>query len=64
MTAGCFTWNNPVISDDAHKQYEKLYGQEGSRYLSVLESSPLEIAVLSRLIAYLTLLKEGTEDER
>lgn len=58
MNTNFIGWNNPIIHDDTRKLYEDLYGANGSRYLSILESSPREIAVISRLIAHLMLRKE------
>ena len=58
MNTNFVGWNNPVIHDDTHKLYEDLYGENGSRYLAILESSPREIAVISRLLAHLMLRKE------
>lgn len=58
MNTNFVSWNNPVIHDDTRKLYENLYGENGSRYLSILESSPREIAVISRLIAHLMLRNE------
>ena len=34
--------------------YTKLYGDAGEHFINILSSSPDEIAVISRLIAYLT----------
>ena len=58
MNMNFIGWNNPVIHDDSRKLYENLYGENGSRYLMILENSPREIAVISRLLAYLMLCKE------
>ena len=33
--------------------YTKLYGNVGERFIDILNTSPDEIAVISRLIAYL-----------
>ena len=43
----------PALNDDAHELYSKLYGEEGEHFIGILDSSPDEIAVISRLIAYL-----------
>lgn len=43
----------PVLGEDAHMLYSKLYGAAGEKLLDVLDMSPNEIAVISRLIAYL-----------
>ncbi len=43
----------PVLGDDTQELYAKLYGDVGERFVDILNSSPNEIAVISRLIAYL-----------
>ena len=43
----------PVLGDDTQVLYSKLYGEAGGRFVDILNSSPDEIAVISRLIAYL-----------
>jgi len=43
----------PVLGDDAQSLYSMLYGEAGERFVDILNSSPDEIAVISRLIAYL-----------
>lgn len=43
----------PVLGDDTQVLYAKLYGDAGERFVDILNSSPNEIAVISRLIAYL-----------
>ena len=43
----------PVLGDEAQELYTKLYGDAGERFIAVLNTSPNEIAVISRLIAYL-----------
>ena len=62
MKTNFIGWNNPVINDDTRSLYENLYGENGSRYLAILESSPREIAVISKLIAHLMFLKEATNN--
>lgn len=52
----------PVLGDDAQTLYSKLYGEAGERFVDILNTSPDEIAVISRLIAYLTERKEVQED--
>ena len=52
----------PVLGDDAQALYSKLYGEAGERFVDILNTSPDEIAVISRLIAYLTERKEVQED--
>ncbi len=43
----------PVLGDDTQELYTKLYGDAGERFVDILDTSPNEIAVISRLIAYL-----------
>lgn len=47
----------PVLGAEAQAIYSTLYGNAGTRFIEVLDSSPDEIAVISRLIAYLTQMK-------
>lgn len=57
MNTNFVGWNNPIIHDDTRKLYEELYGENGARYLNILETSPHEIAVISKLLAHLMLHK-------
>lgn len=50
----------PVLGDETQELYAKLYGDAGERFVDILNSSPNEIAVISRLIAYLK-EKKGEE---
>lgn len=43
----------PVLGDDTQELYTKLYGDAGEKFVDILDTSPNEIAVISRLIAYL-----------
>ncbi|NBI56881.1 hypothetical protein D3Z53_02100 [Lachnospiraceae bacterium] len=43
----------PVLGDETQELYTKLYGNVGERFIDILNTSPDEIAVISRLIAYL-----------
>lgn len=43
----------PVLGDGTQELYAKLYGDAGEKFIDILNSSPNEIAVISRLIAYL-----------
>ncbi len=43
----------PVLGDEIQELYTKLYGNVGERFIDILNTSPNEIAVISRLIAYL-----------
>ncbi len=51
---------NPVMGNETQKLYVNLYGDAGEKYADVLNTSPDEIAVISRLIAC---LKERIEDK-
>ncbi len=50
-------WTNPVLDEKAADMYAEEYGENGKSYIRMLEDSPYEIAVVSRLIAYLGVLK-------
>lgn len=52
----------PVLGDDTQRLYSKLYGEAGERFVDILNTSPDEIGVISRLIAYLTERKEAQKD--
>lgn len=47
----------PVLGDETQELYTKLYGDAGERFVDILNTSPNEIAVISRLIAYLKEMK-------
>ena len=50
----------PGMGDTAKELYSVLYGEDvGKCFVDVLSSSPDEIAVISRLIAYLITTKKG-----
>ncbi len=50
----------PGMDDTAKELYSALYGEDiGKRFVEVLAISPDEIAVISRLIAYLMTIKKG-----
>lgn len=48
-----------VLGEDAQGLYTELYGEDGGRFTAILRSSPEEIAVISRMIAYLKERKEA-----
>ena len=58
MTAN-FGWTNPVLGDNAANIYGGLYGETGRNFISVLEDCPYEVAILSRLTAYLKFQRRG-----
>lgn len=43
----------PVLGEDVQELYTRLYGDAGEKFVAILNTSPDEIAVLSRLIACL-----------
>ena len=53
MDANFSRWTSPILGQDAEKVYTTAYGDKGMDFLWVLETSPYEIAVVSRLMAYL-----------
>lgn len=61
MNANITRWTNPILSEGAEAVYTEMYGDEGKDFIHVLESSPYEIAVVSRLIAYLEKVRGGKE---
>lgn len=52
-------WGSPILGQDVNEVYNKVYGNDGEHYIEVLETSPYEIAVISRMIAYLQQKKNG-----
>lgn len=50
----------PVLGGDTQELYTRLYGDAGERFLEILNTSPNEIAVISRLIVYLK-ARKGVE---
>lgn len=57
-TASQVRFPSPTMDENAQNLYAKLYGDAGARFVGVLNSSPNEIAVISRLIAYMDETKE------
>ena len=43
----------PVLGENTQSLYDRLYGDAGDRFMDILNTSPNEIAVISRLIAYI-----------
>ena len=52
-------WTSPVLGEEADSLYTDIYGDEGKEFIRVLEDSPYEIAVISRLIAHLEKVRGG-----
>ena len=48
-----------MLGEEARALYARLYGANGRRFADILDTSPDEIAVVSRLIAYLAQREEG-----
>lgn len=46
-------FGTPGMGQESEMVYGSVYGNEGAGFVQVLRESPYEIAVLSRLIAYL-----------
>ena len=46
-------FSSPVLNEEAQESYKDLYGESGQYYVDILNTSPDEIAVLSRMITYL-----------
>ena len=42
-----------VLDENARQLYIKVYGDDGERFVDILNTSPEEVAVISRLIIYL-----------
>lgn len=61
MNANYTRWTSPILGQEAEAVYTDIYGNEGADFLRVLETSPYEIAVISRLIAYLQKVKGGEQ---
>lgn len=54
-----YGFSSPVLGEEAQRSYSKLYGEAGEKFVDILNTSPNEIAVISRLIAYLEEKKGG-----
>lgn len=61
MNVNFAKFSAPVLGDETQELYMKLYGEVGEKFVDILNSSPNEIAVISRLIAYLRDKTEGAE---
>lgn len=46
-------WRSPMIGREMYELYSNIYGENGENYVEVLETSPYEIAVISRMLAYM-----------
>lgn len=63
MKTNFIRWTCPILGQEAETAYSDLYGDDGQSFLRVLGDSPYEIAVLSRLIAYLANANKCSEGE-
>lgn len=61
MNANFTRWTSPILGQEAETVYTGIYGNEGADFIRVLETSPYEIAVVSRLITYLQKVKGGEQ---
>lgn len=59
MNAFFSRFGSPILGEDVDEIYNNIYGECGKEFLEVLETSPYEVAVISRLIAYLQQRLEG-----
>ena len=48
-------FNSPVLGEDAKEVYDA-YGEMGNMFMDILEKSPDDKAVISRMLAYLNML--------
>ena len=58
-STSCPGFPAPVLGAEARAFYARLYGANERRFADILDTSPDEIAVVSRLIAYLAQREEG-----
>ena len=63
MNMNIAKFSAPVLGDDTQELYTKLYGDAGEKFIDILNTSPDEIAVISKLIAYLTERRRKQTDE-
>ena len=55
-------FSTPGFEEDTRALYSRLYGEDaGSKFFDILTGSPDEIAVISRIIAYLAEKEKGEE---
>lgn len=46
-------FSSPILGEEIGNAYTQTYGEDGSHYIDVLESSPYEFSVISRMIEYM-----------
>ena len=61
MNTNFTRWTNRILGQAAENVYTDVYGEDGEEFLHILESSPYEIAVISRLIAHLPKMRGGVQ---
>lgn len=61
MNMNLVKFSSPVLGEDTLELYTNLYGDAGEKIVDILDTSPNEIAVISRLIAYLKDKKGGKQ---
>lgn len=59
MNANFSRWTSPILGEGAKNAYSNVYGESAKCFMDILESSPYEIAVISRMITYLGEKKRG-----
>lgn len=52
-------FGTPGMGQETETAYNNVYGDSGVNFVQVLRESPYEIAVLSRMIAYLEQKRKG-----
>ena len=50
-------FTSPVLDPDTRDLYTNLYGDNADNFIEILNTSPEEIAFISKIIAYLNQLK-------
>ena len=58
MNVNCAKFTAPVLGEDTREIYNELYGNVGDRFVDILKTSPDEIAVISKMLAYLNKIME------
>lgn len=47
-----FRFHSPLLGQEVIELYSNVYGEDGEHYVAILETSPYEIAVISRMLAH------------
>lgn len=56
-------FSSPVLGEEAISLYKSVYGDNGEKYIEILEESPYEVAVNSRMLAYLAKITVAKKEE-